>query len=367
MSSSTLTVFLLGASCGLTAAWAPVTPACESSLDCSLNGECTSAVCVCDRPWKGPVCGNLAFKTTPAAAKSIYNISDPRNTWNGPIVKAPDGKLHIFDPIYRVGSLGGPTSILHGTADSATGPWEWASRPGLPTEGGENPAAVTFKNDSGATVYSLWIGGTVRLAASVDGPWVKIDNFGYPGGNPAPIFLDGAWYLTNQGTDAVYTTRRLVPGAKWSRFASIDHSSFPPAAEYYHVEDPFMWVDKRRNWHIINHAYKNSEYQSCGSSTVSAHFFSKDGRDWHMDPSVQPYGHTVHYDDGTSHTYTTLERPNMMLSADGTPHFLNLAADLATGDEGCAARTKHAHFGHTPCDNCKWDDHAGTIVVALDV
>ena len=51
----------------------------------------------------------------------------------------------------------------------------------------------------------------------------------------------------------------------------------------------------------------------------------------------------------------------------GEPTHLHLAADMVTGDEGCANRTKHAHHGHTPCDNCKWDDHAGTIMVALNV
>ena len=75
----------------------------------------------------------------------------------------------------------------------------------------------------------------------------------------------------------------------------------------------------------------------------------------------------MHYDDGTTHTYTTLERPNLHFDANGQLTHINLAADLVTGDEGCANRTKHSHFGHTPCDNCKWDDHAGTIVIALDV
>jgi hypothetical protein len=128
-----------------------------------------------------------------------------------------------------------------------------------------------------------------------------------------------------------------------------------------------QWVDSRDNWHIINHAYKNSEYLNCGTSTVSAHFYSPDGKDWHIDPAVQPYGHTVQYDDGTNHTYTTLERPNLHFDGSGLLTHLNLAADLVTGDEGCASRTKHAHDGHTPCDNCKWDDHAGTTVILLDV
>ena len=72
-------------------------------------------------------------------------------------------------------------------------------------------------------------------------------------------------------------------------------------------------------------------------------------------------------DDGTSHTYTTLERPNLHFDATGQLTHINLAADLVTGDEGCADRSKrHSHFGHIPCDNCKWDDHAGTVIIALD-
>jgi hypothetical protein len=84
---------------------------------------------------------------------------------------------------------------------------------------------------------------------------------------------------------------------------------------------------------------------------ASAHFFSADGLTWGF--SAQPYNHTVVYDDGTEHVYATLERPNLHFDENGQPRFLILAADLVTGDEGCGARTDHAHFGHTPCDNCK--------------
>lgn len=38
---------------------------------------------------------------------------------------------------------------------------------------------------------------------------------------------------------------------------------------------------KRGNWHIINHAYSNVQYENCGSSYVSAHFFSTDGKAWY--------------------------------------------------------------------------------------
>jgi hypothetical protein len=124
-----------------------------------------------------------------------------------------------------------------------------------------------------------------------------------------------------------------------------------------------MWVDARGNWHIINHAYSNLEFANCSSSAASAHFFSRDGRQWGF--SAQPYAHTVRYDDDSAHSFATLERPNLHFGAGGAITHINLAADMVTGDEGCANRTAHAHFGHCPCDNCKWEDHAGTTIVAL--
>merc|ERR1712217_51793 len=78
------------------------------------------------------------------------------------------------------------------------------------------------------------------------------------------------------------------------------------------LEDPFMWVDRRGNWHILNHAYDIRQTDHCANSTLSAHSFSPDGRTWHMlSPKVEPYGHTVLYEDGSSHMYITLERPNI--------------------------------------------------------
>ena len=56
-------------------------------------------------------------------------------------------------------------------------------------------------------------------------------------------------------------------------------------------------------------AYDVAQFDSCGKSILSTHFFSADGKSWQC-ADDEPYGHTVHFDDGTSHCYTTLERPN---------------------------------------------------------
>ena len=127
-----------------------------------------------------------------------------------------------------------------------------------------------------------------------------------------------------------------------------------------------MWVDARGHWHIINHAYNNYEYRNCASSVLSSHFFSYDGKKWHFLPQgVQPYTHTVQYDDGTSHMFVTMERPTMHFDVHGQLTHIHLAADLVSGDEGCGNRTAHAHFGHSPCDNCKYEDHGSTTIIAL--
>ena len=144
--------------------------------------------------------------------------------------------------------------------------------------------------------------------------------------------------MTNQGTDTVWTTPSF--DQPWVTFSTIKHPSFP-----YTVEDPFLWIDSRANWHIINHEYSNIEFTQCARSAVSAHFYSTDGISWNY--SAQPYAHTVVYDDGTQHDYVTLERPNLHFDAQGVLTHINLAADLITGDEGCENRTDHAHNGHT--------------------
>jgi hypothetical protein len=185
----------------------------------------------------GPSCGVLKYKTTPATGKNLYNTSDPRNTWNGPIVAGTDGKYHIYDPIYKKGSLGGPPRIMHGIADSVTGPYDWHSQKDVCASCGENPAAVVYKDESGKTVYSLWVGGVVWAADSAYGPFTKIPGAKYPGNNPAPIYHDGAFYITNQGTSAVYTTSKLGENTDWIPHGQIPHG---PRAAQWHTEDPFM-------------------------------------------------------------------------------------------------------------------------------
>jgi hypothetical protein len=269
---------------------------CTTSFDCSLNGVCASGECTCDSPWSGAQCETLLYATTPAAAQNIWsgpNTSETLNSWNGPILHAADGTYHAYIPIYETQSLWSTIYTAHGVSSSPTGPYDWTAKPNLPVHD-INPAALVYPNSSSPTgsTTAVFLGGKVMIADSPDGPF-SVSPYTYPGGggsNPAPIFKDGALYMTNQGTSTVWTTPSL--DKPWTTFSTVQHPKFP-----YTVEDPVMWVDPRGNWHIINHAYNTGQRTNCSTSHVSSHFFSLDGKTWGW--SDQPYGHTVQFDDGT--------------------------------------------------------------------
>ena len=358
----------------------PLAAVCTNNGDCSLNGLCsTTGVCVCDKPWKGASCESLAYAKTPVSGKDLYPFnntgaaivpSTSLNTWNGPIVGPVDGEYHFYNPIYHANSLLSGNGIMHGVSKAIAGPYNWFTHPHI--KGGTNPAAVTYVDPAdGKTKYTLWQ-GAVQQSESPNGPWVEVMKR-YPGGNPAPVFHKGAWYFTSQSTTEVMTTPTLSMNSTWALWGKVDHANVTSGTR---PEDPFMWIDKRDNWHIVNHAYNTGQFTNCGSSTLSTHFFSPDGKTWRSLPgtgtTAQPYGHTVEYEDGTSHTYTTLERPNLHFDATGQLTHINLAADMITGDAGCKGRAAPVpcparNKNGCACTNCKYADHAGSIIVTLDV
>jgi len=248
-----------------------IASACKSDLDCSLNGACTSGACICVKPWGGVGCGVLQYATTPRSGHSIFNQNFSHNTWNGPLVGPVDGKYHAFVPLYEnftrnekehgddIRSLFRVLYMMHGLSDAVTGPYSWFKEPTLP--GGINPAFLTYKDDTtGLPVYSLW-DGNIRIA---DSPALR--NFtalgkheGGCGGNPAPARAkNGTFYCTSQHTKELFSAAKL--GDHWNKVSDINltlsnGSSLSYASTFPAVEDPFLWVDLRGNFHILNHRY----------------------------------------------------------------------------------------------------------------
>jgi hypothetical protein len=343
----------------------PTNPIGPDLQESNASAPAAQFVCKCDPPWSGPACGVLAYKTTPLSGKSLYPESDPHNTWNGAILRGADGIYHLYNPLYPVGALGGTTTLMHGTSKTVAGPYQWPKSAfiTIPTLGAfDGPKSLVY-TEQNRTKYSLWLGGNVYTANSAAGPFARLVGFRYPGHNPAPVFHNGAFYTIVSMAAGIMTTPQLVAGAKWTQYASIAQDNVPTN---WLPEDPDMWIDAKGNWHIVNHCYSEHEWEHCATSVLSSHFFSRDGKTWDfLKEAIQPYSHTVQYDDGTSHMFVTMERPNLYFDENGNLTHIHLAADLVTGDEGCGNRTADAHFNHTPCDNCKYDDHGGTTIIAL--
>ena len=121
----------------------------------------------------------------------------------------------------------------------------------------------------------------------------------------------------------------------------------------WHSTIPLRSGENNPGLATFSNAFDVRQPDHCGNSTLSAHRFSIDGRRWHvLDSPVEPYGHTVHYDDGSEHTYTTLERLFIVFNKAREATHISLAADMDTGDEGCVANLSVNPYN--ACTNCKY-------------
>ena len=65
----------------------PCPSTCSTSLDCSLNGECSSGQCVCDPGWTGTCCGALSLAPVDYNRTSGGYRNPSTSTWGGNIIK----------------------------------------------------------------------------------------------------------------------------------------------------------------------------------------------------------------------------------------------------------------------------------------
>ena len=114
--------------------------------------------------------------------------------------------------------------------------------------------------------------------------------------------------------------------------------------------DPFLYIDAREHWHLLYHAYNFNSTTNCDSGAISLHAFSRDGRNWTtLSEFVQPYSSKVIYEDGSSHVFSTLERPKVFFDSEGRmTHIFNAAMDPS-----------ECH--PTACVECKWNGTKGAL------
>ncbi|KAH9221722.1 hypothetical protein DL95DRAFT_355051 [Leptodontidium sp. 2 PMI_412] len=353
-------------------------PACTTDENCSLNGLCHHGSCICDQGWKSFDCG--ALDLIPAPLKNGYNKTDTgTSSWGSKIIhRTPDSEtfdLFLAEFTHDCGlDYWSPYSrIVHATSSTGpAGPYEFAAE--VVGTFSHNPTVVyshmdrkyllyyigcpytvpdtcvppnftcgpgnTINGESGISVSSssdleTWTSHGQILLGRDDGSWDADIT------NPSPFPL----YSPNHPAGEMALAYRGCPyncsGAELINLATAENFLGPyrkvqkdPLFENPN-EDPFLWRDKRGNFHMLLHSLEDGGGFGDGPK-VGRHAFSKtlEGP-WTFNAKTLAFDTTVVFEDGSFVDYFRRERPQLFFSEDGemTPLYLTTGVQ-EVGKEG---------------------------------
>lgn len=369
-------------------------PGCVGDECCSLNGlyDAVSDSCSCFRPWSGQNCS--ALQILPSPPIQGYGMAPNLTSWGGNIVYY-GGKYHLYVAEMANGcslnTWGQNSQCVHATADHPTGPFLrqsiavgiWCHNPQIMMQSngtgtsfylfhigdgsGGNPKNCSTESDMpmldrhsqqlhsapAATAFTGKVnvkagGSTLHAASSPDGPFlptVPLPNCN----NPSPMLHpNGTWFLLCDSTTLHSAPSALGP---WTQLGQVNARG-GVAGTY---EDAFLFLDPRGHWHVIFHVYTTDVPDTCVNSTVSGHYFSRDGFTWLASP-YEPFTNFVQFTNGSSMVVATRERPKLLFNSNGDPtHLVN---GVTGGTSFCAP---------TPCVNCKYNYWDFTLVSPLAI
>lgn len=111
--------------------------ACETALDCWLNGDCINSQCACDAAWDGAACNVLAELSSvqlwpPPSFPPPTNLSQLASSWDASIAQdAATGTYHAYFNVvcanYTYMHVPG-AAIVHAVSSSGdiTGPYTYS-------------------------------------------------------------------------------------------------------------------------------------------------------------------------------------------------------------------------------------------------
>lgn len=188
----------------------------------------------------------------------------------------------------------------------------------------------------------------IAISQNITGPWIrseqpilsprpgKFDSFFTS--NPAPCFNEDGSVLLVYKTRAynkmpyrgqlhgsmsfgVATSERY--DGKYE--AICDQSIFPP--DRYNFEDPFVWKTES-GYEMIA---KDMNGTVCGEQHGGISAFSKNGMDWVIREGIKSYSRKIKWDDGTEQIMGSLERPFILFQEGKATHLFFATADGVGG------------------------------------
>ncbi len=341
---------------------------CASDEDCSLNGICTTGQCICDPGWIGNDCGALDLR--PANRAGGYNrTGEGVSSWGSRIVCDPKeaGLYHLFFAEFTHGcglDYWSPYSrIMH--AESRTGP-DGPYDIGSEVVGhfSHNPTVVYSPAEKLYLLYYIGCPQTVSPVCTAPsftcGPGNYIngesgisvqtspdlitwthqgqvfageDNSDWDADltnpSPLPLYSDAnktsAMLLAYRGCPANCSGAEQIDLAVSSAGFKGPYSKVQPDPVFSNGnEDPFIWRDKRGNYHLLLHSLEADGGFGSGPK-VGRHAFAPGYEGpWTFNSATLAYSTLVQYDDGTEINFYRRERPQLFFSDDGamTPLFL---------------------------------------------
>jgi len=240
------------------------------------------------------------------------------NYWDGQIIKAPDGKYHLFASRWdqaRGHNGWGGSKAVHAVSDKLTGPYKDTGLCWPDNQGGKghNVTALVLPDGRYAVVISETRPGTVFVSKSLDGPWTELgliqvatnefSKLGRMSNTSMMVRPDGDFEIVpRSGAILISKTGVLGPYVVQgpSIYPKIDGL---PKEGLNHFEDPVVWFSGGK-YHIVVNNW---------SARRAFHLTSSDGiNDWkYQGLAYDPTKDFVRYTDGTVNRWNKLERPSV--------------------------------------------------------
>ncbi len=347
--------FFLLFAIGISSPTISITFACNSNVDCELNGKCINNTCECNSGWKGQSCSTLNLTIAPNPDLGVWPLSqshasESSYSWGFSVVTSmTEDDADLYHAYVNTGCCNfsdqtqpmiSGTFLLHITSTSPYGPF--ISSDIVTPITSYNPHIVysakikkyllffdikeistnstyCFGNNSVSKVdifgsklvpYSM----NVAVSNSPYGAWsvTALSIVNTPDANisdPSAIELsNGTWVLSYR-----YTEENMIGIA-----ASKDDYSGP----YWNIanlsvpgEDPFLWQSKIDNsFHIIFNSLDSSQIYS---DWPSLHAFSTDLYNWNVSQSFSNFGigcysTEVIWSDGSDSDFYKRARPEII-------------------------------------------------------
>lgn len=232
------------------------------------------------------------------------------NYWDGEIIKAPDGKYHLFASRWNQarghnGWFG--SQAVHAVSDNLIGPYAdkglcWPTNAG---GRGHNVGALTLPDGSYAVYVSETRPCEVYTSKSLDGPWEHLGTVtveGEPRWHASNVKImvrpDGKFEFTERD-GRVFISDKGILGPYQAQGGSVFPKGIPD------LEDPCIWYSGGF-YHII---------VSSWSTRTAYHLVSADGiHDWtNRGVAYDPRKNVVRYTDGTVNHWNKVERPSVYI------------------------------------------------------